>query len=234
MWLAPPVRARGTPRVQFGLSRPTANSISASVGTGSARLKFSLLLLIGFPDSPTLECAPHDLSLGRSSYRKQAVSNCSGLSGQRIFSAIIQSAYSVAVEPFLVHLQEGSQERVSWNLLNRVADCFRCRGKSNIRHGCHHLRPLSSGEQLRGGAVVEISHFALQLICHAPTGMPAAKAGCWLGSDRTRFIQKRGCAYIRRHQLDLVMVSNDGALRHRRPRRFLYGGAGGLPQEKGP
>src|ERR1700730_10768157 len=87
MWLVPPVRDRGTPRVQFGLSRSTANSISASVGTGSARMKFSLLLLIGFPDSPTLECAPHDLSLGRSSYRKQAVSNCSGLSGQRIFSA---------------------------------------------------------------------------------------------------------------------------------------------------
>ena len=52
------------------------------------------------------------------------------------------------------------------------------------------------------------------------------------GSDRTRFTRtkKRGCAYIRSHQLDLVVISNDGALRHQRPLRFAYGGAGGLSQ----
>jgi hypothetical protein len=32
------------------------------------------------------------------------------------------------------------------------------------------------------------------------------------------------------HQLDLVVVSNDGALRHQRPLRLAYGDAGGLSQ----
>jgi len=107
MWLAPPVRDRGTTRVQFGPSRATANSISPSVGAEWVRARVSLVSIIR---RPILECAPRDSSLGGSFYRKRAVPNCSGLPAQWIFSAIIQLAYSAGVEPFLVHFEEGSRE----------------------------------------------------------------------------------------------------------------------------
>ena len=68
MWLAPPVRGRGTTRVQFGPSRSTAESISTSVGTGLVRARFSLFLIIRFP---ILDCAPRDPSLGRSFSRSK-------------------------------------------------------------------------------------------------------------------------------------------------------------------
>src|SRR5271166_253538 len=158
MLLVPPVCGRGTTRVQFGLSRSTANSISAR----SARTKFSLFLVIGFP---TLECAPREPALGSSSYRKQAVPNCSGLSGQGIFSTVIQSAYSLGVEPFLVHLKKGLPERVSRDLLNCVADCVGRCGKSHILHCSQRPRSLPAGEQLGSGAIVEKGHFTLQSAC---------------------------------------------------------------------
>src|SRR5271166_946167 len=170
MLLVPPVCGRGTTRVQFGLSRSTANSISAR----SARTKFSLFLVIGFP---TLECAPREPALGSSSYRKQAVPNCSGLSGQGIFSTVIQSAYSLGVEPFLVHLKKGLPERVSRDLLNCVADCVGRCGKSlgsriaicretEGRHytfDSHHAdrcgrdRPAHAGDEGKLGAMIMLA-----------------------------------------------------------------------------
>ena len=68
MWLAPPVRGRGTTRAQFGPSRSTADSISASVGTGVVRARFSLFLIIRLP---ILDCALRDPSLGRSLSRSK-------------------------------------------------------------------------------------------------------------------------------------------------------------------
>jgi len=159
------VRGRGTARVQFGLSRSTANSISPSVGARSARTKFSLFFVIGFP---TLECAPREPALGSSSYRKQAVPNCSGLSGQRIFSAVIQSAYSLGVEPFLVHLKKGPPERVSRDLLNCVADCV-----SRWRQISYTSRlPSSSFFSCRGTA--RQRRHSRKRPFHAPISMPAA------------------------------------------------------------
>ena len=105
---------------------------------------------------------PREPTLGSSSYRKQTVPNCSGLSRQRIFNAFIQSAYFVGVEPFLVHLKKGPPERVSRDLLNCVADCLGRCGKSHIRYGSHRPRSLPAGEQLRGGAIVKTGHFTLQ------------------------------------------------------------------------
>src|ERR1700736_5036134 len=116
--------------------------------------------------SRQLVCMPREPTLGSSSYRKQTVPNCSGLSRQRIFNAFIQSAYFVGVEPFLVHLEERPQERAGREHLNRVADCFPRCGKSLVRHGSYHPR-LVSAEQLRGGAIVKTGHFTLQSACLA-------------------------------------------------------------------
>src|SRR6202048_5499618 len=66
--------------------------------------------------SRQLVCMPREPTLGSSSYRKQTVPNCSGLSRQRIFNAFIQSAYFVGVKPFLVHLKKGPPARVSREL----------------------------------------------------------------------------------------------------------------------
>src|SRR3984893_13235164 len=183
---------------------------------------FSCSLSFG---SRQLVCMQVEPTLGSSSYRKQTVPNCSGLSRQRIFNAFIQSAYFVGVEPFLVHLKKGPPERVSRDLLNCVADCLGRCGKSLVRHGSYHPRLVPAGEQLRGGAIVKTGHFTFQSACLAARQHIE-------GSDRTRFTRtkKRGCACIRSHQLDLVVVSNDGALRHQPPLRLAYGGAGGLSQ----
>jgi hypothetical protein len=61
---------------------------------------------------------------------------------------------------------------------------------------------LPPGEQLRGGAIVKTGHFTFQSACLAARQHIK-------GSDRTRFTRtnKRGCAYIRSHQLDLVVIS---------------------------
>ena len=139
----------------------------------SARTNFSLLLSFG---SRQLVCMPREPTLGSSSYRKQTVPNCSGLSRQWIFNAFIQSAYFVGVQPFLVHLKKGPPERVSRDLLNCVADCLGRSGKSHIRYGSHRPRSLPAGEQLGSGAIVEKSHFT------TPISMPGCKAA-HRGSD---------------------------------------------------
>src|ERR1700719_480071 len=168
---------------------------------------------------------PREPTLGSLSYRKQTVPNCSGLSGQRIFNAFIQSAYFVGVEPFLVHLKKGPLERVSRDLLNCVADCLGRCGKSLVRHGSYHPSLVPAGEQLGRGAIGEESHVTLQSACLAARQHIENLTG--RGSPERK---QRGCAYIRSPQLDLVVVSNDGALRHQRPLGFTYGGAGGLSQ----
>jgi len=168
---------------------------------------------------------PREPTLGSSSYRKQTVPNCSGLSRQGIFNAFIQSAYFVGVESFLVHLKKGPPERVSRDLLNCVADCLGRCGKSHIRYGSHRPRSLPAGEQLGSGAIVEKSHFTLQSACLAARqhiedltgrGSPERKREDARTSGLTSSIS--------------WWVSNDGALRHQRPLRFAYGGAGGLSQ----
>src|ERR1700736_3151011 len=116
--------------------------------------------------SRQLVCMPREPTLGSSSYRKQTVPNCSGLSRQRIFNAFIQSAYFVGVEPFLVHLEERPQERAGREHLNCVADRFPRCSKSLVRHGSPRPRLVSAGKQLRGGAIVETGHFiTLQSAC---------------------------------------------------------------------
>jgi hypothetical protein len=166
---------------------------------------------------------PREPTLGSSSHRKQTVPNCNGLSRQRTFNAFIQSAYFVGVEPFLVHLKKGPQERAGREHLDRVADCFPRCGKSLVRHGSHRPRSLPAGEQLGSGAIVKTGHFTLQSACLA--ARPAHR-----GSDRTRSrvtrTKKRGCAYFPSHQLDLVVISNDGALRHQRPLKISMWGRG--------
>src|ERR1700716_1196456 len=109
--------------------------------------------------------SPRDPLLGGTSHRKHAVPNCNGPSAQWILSAIVQLAYSVGVESFLVHFEEGSQEQLGREHLNCVADCFGRCGKSHVRYRSHHPRPFSAGEQLSGGSIVEIGHFTLQLTC---------------------------------------------------------------------
>ena len=91
-------------------------------------------------------------------------------------------------------------------------------------------RLLSSSSVVCRGTAPQMRHSRKRPF-HAPIGIPGCKAA-HKKSDRTRFTRtkKRGCAYIRPHQLDLVVVSNDGALRLRRPLGFAYGGAGGSSQ----
>jgi hypothetical protein len=154
---------------------------------------------------------PREPTLGSSSYRKQTVPNCSGLSEQRIFNVFIQSAYFVGVEPFLVYLEERPQERAGREHFNCVADCFPRCGKSLVRHGSYHPRLVSAGEQLRGGAIVKTGHFTLQSAC-----LPARQHIEDLTGRGSPERKREDGRTFRPNQLDLVVVSNDGALRHRR------------------
>src|ERR1700732_3977471 len=212
----PPVRGRGAARAQFGLSRSNANSISPFVGTRSARTNFSSFSVIWFPTT----C----MYAARADSRKLVLPKADGPELQRAVEATdIQRFHTigvfVGVKPFLVHLKKGPPERVSRDLLNCVADCLGRCGKSHIRYGSHRPRSLPAGEQLGSGAIVEKSHFTLQSACLAARQHIENLTG--RGSPERK---QRECAYIRSHQLDLVVVSNDGALRHQRALRLPCGG----------
>jgi len=57
--------------------------------------------------------------------QKQTILNGSGLPGQRIREAIIQSAYSLTVKPLAARFKEGSDKIFGRNDLDRVSDCIR-------------------------------------------------------------------------------------------------------------
>src|ERR1700730_11734009 len=118
--------------------------------------------------SRQLVCMPREPTLGSSSYRKQTVPNCSGLSRQRIFNAFIQSAYFVGVKPFLVHLKKGPPERVSRDLLNCVADCLGRCGKFS-----YTLRLPSSSFFACWGTARQRRHSRKKPF-YTPISMPAA------------------------------------------------------------
>jgi hypothetical protein len=188
--------------------RDERNVLRRDLGDSRPRWRLKLFQQHGLDEAARIGTPAREPTLGSSSYRKQTVPNCSGLSRQRIFNAFIQSAYFVGVE-LLVHLKKGPPERVSRDLLNCVADCLGRCGKSHIRYGSHRHRFLPAGEQLGSGAIVEKSHFTPQSACLAARQHIENLTG--RGSPERK---QRGCAYIRSNQLDFVVVFNDGALRH--------------------
>src|SRR6267154_1380191 len=94
MWLAPPLRGRGT----TGPIRTQPLYHRSNLRIRRHRIGSCKVFFVLDHRFPILECAPRDPLLGGSSYRKPAVPNCNGPSAQWIFSAIVQLAYSVGVK----------------------------------------------------------------------------------------------------------------------------------------
>jgi len=94
-------------------------------------------------------------------------------SDQRIFSAFVQTAHSVAVELLLIDSQVGLEKKIGWKLLDRETDGIRGARKASVPNGLmpppcsarDQLRRAPGRDQLRRCGVVKRGHFSGPSVC---------------------------------------------------------------------